>query len=323
MVRADTFDKIDKILKVINNNNRPFGGKQIIAFGDLFQLPPIAKRDEEQYLREKYGGIFFFFSNAYKDGDFKFIELTNNHRQEKDARFFEVLNRMREGRITDEDIALVNERVCVNGDELRRVVRLFPRKQEAEQVNALELERIPAREYTNEARVMLNKYNNQNINIDNTFPITKTLKLKLGALIMMIENDAGKRWVNGTLGIISFISNETIKVKINDIEHEVHKSVFETREATYIGGRIEYEVVLQVEQYPIVLAYAITIHKSQGMTYQRIACDISDCFAPGQAYVALSRCSSLNGISLLNSITRAEVAVDSEVKNFYINAERF
>lgn len=151
MVRADTFDKIDRILKVINNNNRPFGGKQIIAFGDLFQLPPITKRDEEQYLREKYGGIFFFFSHAYKDGDFKFIELIKNHRQENDARFFEVLNRMREGRITDEDIALVNERVCVNGDELRRVVRLFPRKQEAEQVNALELEGIPAREYTSEA----------------------------------------------------------------------------------------------------------------------------------------------------------------------------
>lgn len=142
--------------------------------------------------------------------------------------------------------------------------------------------------------------------------------MKLGALIMMVENDANKRWANGTLGIISFISNETIKVKINDIEYEVHKSVFETREARYIGGRIEYEVVLQVEQYPIVLAYAITIHKSQGMTYQRIACDISDCFAPGQAYVALSRCSSLNGISLLNSITRAEIAVDSEVKNFYL-----
>ena len=135
---------------------------------------------------------------------------------------------------------------------------------------------------------------------------------------MMISNDPNKNWVNGTLGIISHISDGTIKVHIDGFDYEVYRETFESREAVFDGENINYEVTLSISQYPLILAYAITIHKSQGKTYQKIACDIKDCFAPGQAYVALSRCSSLNGLTLFNKITKDEVRVDSDVKDFYI-----
>jgi len=318
MIRADTFDKMDRILRVLNNNNAVFGGKQVIAFGDLFQLPPIVKSKEEGYLQKKYKGIYFFNSDAYKEGNFRFIELGTNHRQKQDQYFFEMLNRMREGRVNDLDISVVNERVKKNDSDLRNIVRLFSKKETVEHVNKVELGKIPAKEYTFNAKVLYQKYKNQNIGIDSNFPINYCLKLKLGALVMIVKNDPGRRWANGTLAIVSYISDSLVKVKIKDIEYELHKEVFEAREAKLVNGHIEYDVVLQVEQYPIVLGYALTIHKSQGQTYQRIACDITDCFAPGQAYVALSRCSSLNGLHLLKSINNNHLIVDSTVRNFYL-----
>ncbi len=323
MVRADTFDKMDRILRVLNNNNVVFGGKQVIAFGDLFQLPPIASSTEERYLREKYGGVFFFNSDAYNEANFGFIELSTNHRQNQDQYFFEMLNRIREGSVENSDITSINERVVRDDADLRRIVRLFPKKVAAEHVNNLELSKIPALEYIFEAKVIYQTHNNQQITlarIEKNFPISYRLKLKLGALVMLVQNDPGHRWVNGTLAIVSSISNDAIKVTINAVEHELHKSIFEAREANLVNGRVEYKVVLQIEQYPIILAYALTIHKSQGKTYRRIACDLTDCFAPGQAYVALSRCSSLNGLHLLKSINNRHIAVDSTVREFYLNA---
>lgn len=325
MVRSDVFDRIDRILRAINDNDMFFGGKQIIVFGDLYQLPPIANREETKYLKDKYGGIFFFFSNAYKNGDFTFIELTTNHRQKEDKVFFEILNRMREGMITNEDIDVLNKRVCVDEQQLRRRIRLLPKKDEVEKINKAELDtNRDAKEYTFKAEILFDKYKSQDAKVDSNFPITNILKLKHGSLVMMVNNHISKQWVNGTLAIISFINEEVIKVMIDGFEYEVHKSSFETQEAKYDDdtGRIEYETIFKIEQYPIVLAYAITIHKSQGKTYPSLACDIKDCFAPGQAYVALSRCSTLSGIFLLRPITRAEVSVDVDVKDFYIAAKQ-
>lgn len=319
MVRADIFHKMDRILRVVNNNDTPFGGKQIIAFGDLFQLPPIADEKEEIYLKKKYGGIFFFNSDAYKEGNFQIIELDSNHRQKQDSEFFEILNRMRIGNVSDADIAVINKHKD-DSEELRRIVRLFPKKAEAERVNQSELDKIPAKEYTYQAKVLYQKYNNQNKIKSSDFPIEPNLKLKLGALVMMVKNDSGKHWVNGTLGIISSLSDDSIKVMINEIEYEVQKQVFESREANLVGGHIEYDVILKVEQYPVVLGYALTIHKSQGQTYKKVACDITDCFAPGQAYVALSRCSTLDGLHLIKEIDRRHIEVNSEVKQFYLSS---
>ena len=148
-------------------------------------------------------------------------------------------------------------------------------------------------------------------------PISETLKLKLGALVMMVTNDENHRWVNGTLGIVSSVSATGVKVTINDREYEISKATFEHQEAKYEDGEIKYETVCEVKQYPIVLAYAITIHKSQGMTYKRIACDVSKCFEFGQAYVALSRCTTLNGLYLLEKVNASSLKVDNEIIEFY------
>lgn len=318
MVRADTFDKIDRILQVLNGNKKLFGGKQMIVFGDLFQLPPIAKGKLKNYLIDRYGGIYFFQSDAYEDGDFKFIELSTNHRQKDDNAFFEILNRMREGKIDKRDVDVLNERCKFNRNELRRVITLFPTKAQAEEINRRELELIEAKEYSYKARIVFNAKNNQTPNLESSFSIADNLKLKLGALVMMTTNDPEKHWVNGTLGVISYLSDDIIKVDIERRTYEVKRVKFEEKEVVYANGEINYVKVLEVEQYPILLAYAITIHKSQGMTYKRVACDITNCFTSGQAYVALSRCVSLDGLYLLNDITESNMGVEAEVRDFYM-----
>ena len=317
MVRADTFDKIDKILRVLNESAKPFGGKQMIVFGDLFQLPPIAKKQEEQFLTDHYGGIFFFNSNAYGNGRFGFVELTTNHRQKEDKEFFSILNRMREGDFTSADLQHLNTRFIGDKSKLRRILTLFPKKADAERLNKEELAKIEAREYVYKARVVFNAYQNKTANLEANFPITEELHLKRGALVMMVANDPNKKWVNGTIGIVHSLYEDAVKVTIDGTTYEVPRMTFTQREATYVKGHVEYKDVLKVEQFPIVLAYAITIHKSQGMTYKSIACDISQCFAPGQAYVALSRCSTMSGLYLIKEIYGNMIQTNKTVVDFY------
>lgn len=319
MVRVDTFDKIDKILKIINKSAKPFGGKQVIVFGDLFQLPPIANKKEENYLTDYYGGIFFFNSKAYGNGNFGFIELIENHRQKDDNEYFEILNRIREGRFNKTDLEKLNNRFIQDKKELRRVMTLFPKKAEAEALNKLELARIEAKEYVYKAQIIKNLYKDKTLQLESSFPIAEELHLKRGALVMMVANDQEKRWVNGTIGIIHSLYDDRIMVTINGTTYEVYKTDFTQREAIYENGSIVYKDMLTVMQYPIVLAYSITIHKSQGMTYQRLACDISECFAPGQAYVALSRCSSMDGLHLLTKINGTGIQPNKTVVDFYNN----
>jgi len=318
MVRSDVFEKINKILQIIMKNTKPFGGKRFVLFGDLYQLPPIAKRDEIKYLNDNFGGIFFFSSEVYKKGNFEFIELTINHRQEKDKIFFNILNNIRQACITDKDIAELNKRYCCDTTELRRVIKLFPKKANVDKTNEEELNKIPGKEYIYKSTITFSKTVN-NI-VDTNFPISDKLRLKVGALVMMVVNDVNKQWVNGTLGIVKKLTDDSITVTINERDYDVLQSEFKQQEAVYKDGKIEYVPVMTVKQYPLILAYAITIHKSQGMTYQKIACDVSDTFARGQAYVALSRCTSLSGLYLLNKISKTSVfSVDDDVKEFYQN----
>lgn len=319
MVRVDTFEKIEKILRIINDSTEPFGGKQIILFGDLFQLPPIARWQEEKYLEENYGGIFFFNSDAYVSGDFNYIELTTNHRQKDDVEFFNILNRMREGNITASDFDRLNERYTTNKDQLRRIMTLFPTKADAEQLNKRELANIEAKEYVYKATVLHNDNKTNNPNIDANFPISEELHLKRGALVMMVANDPNRRWVNGTVGVVHTLTEDTINVTIEGKTYDIPKTNFTQREALYENGHLHYRDVLVVEQFPIILAYAITIHKSQGMTYKKIACDITKCFAPGQAYVALSRCSSMDGLYLLKPVDPEMIQIDHTVVDFYLS----
>lgn len=317
MVRADTFEKIDRILKVINQNNLPFGGKQILLFGDLFQLPPVTKAKEFEYLLDRYGGIYFFCSDAYKRGKFQFMELTINHRQKDDAEYFSLLNRIRDGSVTSEDIDILNSRVIHDTSIYDRFTTLLPTKAEVESLNQYHINQLDSVGYTYHARVVLNKHQNNNRNLESVFPIANSLYLKNGALVMMVANDPEHRWVNGSLGIVRKLSNDGISVTIKKRTYDIHPFDFTEQEITYTNGKITYEDVLKVKQYPIVPAYAITIHKSQGQTYQNIVCDIDRCFANGQAYVALSRCASLEGLHLKRKISGASIRVDKCVLDFY------
>lgn len=318
MVRADTFDKIDRILKAINHSELPFGGKQLLVFGDLFQLPPVTRGQEYEYLFDKYGGIFFFHSDAYKAGNFKFIELTENHRQKGDQEFFGILNRIREGTATDADIERLNTRYTPNESVYDRYTALFPTKAEAERVNRSHMDQLESAEFIFVAKTVLDKNPNKNKSIENVFPISEELRLRLGANVMMVANDPEGRWVNGTVGIVKELSKDKVVVSFGkDHNYEVQPMNFDEQEIAYAGGKITYETVYRVMQYPIVPAYAITIHKSQGQTYDNVMCDIERCFASGQAYVALSRCASLRGLHLKSHITPASIKVDHEVLDFY------
>ena len=229
--------------------------------------------------------------------------------------FFDILNGIREGKLSDEGLDKLNERSKFEPSELRRVIRILPLKNYVDRINKNELDKISAPEYEFKSSII---YHKQNItfDIENNMPISETLKLKLGALVMMVTNDENHRWVNGTLGIVSSVSATGVKVTIDDREYEISKATFEQQEAKYEDGKIKYETVCEVKQYPIVLAYAITIHKSQGMTYKRIACDVSKCFESGQAYVALSRCTTLDGLYLLEKINANALKVDNEIVKF-------
>lgn len=320
MVRADTFEKIDRILKAINNNDRPFGGKQIVLFGDLFQLPPIAQAKEREYLLDRYGGLHFFCAHAYQQANFHFRELTINHRQKEDSAYFETLNRVRDGSVTAKDIETLNARVVQDRSVYDRFTTLLPTKAEVDKTNQYHISQLPSKEYTYHATIIHDKYPNKQHTLEALFPITDTLRLKHGALVMMVANDPERRWVNGSLGIVENLSSKGISISINKNTYEIHPVEFSEQEVTFQNGKLIYEDVLTVVQYPVVPAYAITIHKSQGQTYKNIVCDIDRCFADGQAYVALSRCSSLEGLHLVREINSASIRVDKNVLNFYHNS---
>lgn len=317
MVRADTFEKINRLLQVINDNDLPFGGKQLLLFGDLFQLPPVTKTQEKVFLTDQFGGVYFFCSDSYKKGNFRFLELTINHRQKDDSNYFSLLNRIREGRATDSDIKVLNSRVVRDESIYDRFTTLLPTKSDVAALNKLHIDQLDSDEYIYHAKIILNKYPNNTPNLDSIFPLVSPLCLKKGALVMMVANDPEHRWVNGTLGIVSNLSPLGISVAINKRTYDIVPHDFKEQEVSYKNGKITYETILKVQQYPIVPAYAMTIHKSQGQTYQNIVCDIASCFANGQAYVALSRCASLNGLHLKSPITNASIRVDKSVLNFY------
>lgn len=317
MVRADTFDKIDRILKVINKTDKPFGGKQILLFGDLFQLPPIAQAREREYLYDRYGGIHFFCAQAYIQSNFNFRELTINHRQKEDAVYFDLLNRVRDGSVTAEDIKALNARIVQDYSVYDRFTTLLPTKAEVEQLNQYHICQLDSEEYRYRATIIKDDYPDKKHSLEALFPIADILCLKKGVLVMMVANDPERRWVNGSLGIVHELSNDRISVAINEYIYNIDPFEFSEQEVTYEEGKLIYKEILTVAQYPLVPAYAITIHKSQGQTYQNIICDINRCFAAGQAYVALSRCSSLNGLHLVHQVSRTSIRVDRSVLNFY------
>jgi len=315
MVRADLMDGIDYSLRINRKRlNDPFGGVQMIFFGDLFQLPPIVKgKDLEDYFNEVYGAPYFFCSKVFRGNRIRCVELRKIYRQCDDA-FIRILNSIREKKITSNVLQTLNSKVVPTPEKLVRgdYVTLTTTNQAAFEINESFLEAIKEREYEYQANIQ-GKFE------ENDYPTEATLKLKNGAHAMLLRNDPMKRWVNGTLATISDLSTDRISIDIDGSKYEINKETWKKVEYYYDREekRIEERVIGSFEQYPIRLAWAITIHKSQGQTFHKIFIDLgSGAFAHGQTYVALSRCTSFDGIKLRRPVESRDIIFDPRVYDY-------
>ena len=316
MVRADLLDAIDDVLRRFRRNSKPFGGVQLLLIGDIQQLPPVAKNDEWQILSEYYDSPYFFSSHALKETSFCTIELKKVYRQ-SDARFLSLLNAIRENRCTSNDLKALNSRYIpdfnVGNDE--GYIRLTTHNIQAQRINQRKLDELHTQSYKFKATIEGNfpEY---------SYPTDPELELKKGAQVMFVKNDISgmHRYANGTIGRISNISNEGIEVIVNETGTKVNLEEAEWANARYRLDEETKEIVEEVEgtfrQYPLKLAWAITVHKSQGLTFDRAIIDVSSSFAHGQAYVALSRCRTLEGLILSSPISANAVISDKVIDSF-------
>lgn len=309
MVRADYMDAVDERLREATQKNKPFGGVQVIMFGDLYQLPPVVKKEMKPYFDYTYGGgVHFFHADVWSRVEFKIYELTQIFRQ-KDPVFKDLLNAVRDGSVTDDQIATLNERLKVPVPK-EGAVTLAPTNALVNDINKRRLSALPEKEY---------KYKADIVGEIKDPPTEETIYLKKSAQVVLLKNDKDGRWVNGTVAIVDEIDEKHITVKIDEIVYDLEQITWEEIQYTWdpLENRIKEEVVGTFTQFPVRLAFAMTIHKSQGQTYKEVICDLTtDVFAAGQLYVLLSRCTSLEGLFLRVPIRRAHVMVDAKVAAF-------
>lgn len=316
MVRADLLDAIDDVLRRFRRNSKPFGGVQLLLIGDIQQLPPVAKNDEWQMLSEYYDSPYFFSSHALRETSFCTIELKKVYRQ-SDARFLSLLNAIRENRCTSDDLKALNSRYIprINPGDDEGYIRLTTHNIQAQRINRKKLDELPSRSYRFKATI-------EGDFPDYSYPTELELELKKGAQVMFVKNDISgmHRYANGTIGRITDISNEGIEVMVNETGMRVSLEEAEWANAKYHLDEETKEIVEKVEgtfrQYPLKLAWAITVHKSQGLTFDKAIIDVSSSFAHGQAYVALSRCRTLEGLILSSPISAGAVISDSVIDSF-------
>ena len=326
MVRAEMIDHIDRFLRINREDYRPFGGVQIVFFGDLFQLPPVVSTPEEQhFFQTYYESPYFFSAKVFKDApsvrydkfEMEMMELSKVYRQEA-RHFVRLLDAVRLGTIDYDDLEDLNERCQPNFNEKDYFITLSPRNAVVDEINNRELRNLPIGEYSYTAEV--------NGAFDpKQYPTEGVLRLKLGAQVMFVKNDPKREYVNGTIGKVVSLAVDKIVVEIEDNKGttkniEVEKQTWEIMRYTLAsdGSDIKTDVVGSFKQYPLRLAWAITIHKAQGKTFDKVIIDLSGgAFEVGQTYVALSRCRTLQGIVLKSKIQPRDIKVDERIVDFY------
>ena len=319
MLRADLMDAIDYMLQSVRKKKQPFGGVQLLFIGDLLQLPPVIKDDEWKILRKYYSGKFFFHSHVVQQNPPLYVELSKIFRQ-SDETFIELLNNLRNNKITTENIQFLNKYVQPNFDlkANKGYITLTTHNNKADTINEQSLKDLDGISKTYNAKIVDDFP-------DKIFPLDESLELKIGSQVMFIKNDLSfeKNYFNGKMGFVKSLSNDEIWVNFPEENKTIEVERYEWQNIRYLVNEmtkeIEEEVLGTFVHYPIKLAWAITVHKSQGLTFDKAALDVSRVFLPGQAYVALSRLRSLEGLILLSPIQMNGISNDDDVMNYSTN----
>lgn len=313
MLRADLLDAIDFMMQSILRNKQPFGGAQVLFIGDLLQLPPIIKPEEWDVLRKYYQGKFFFHSHVVQQNPLLYIELDKIYRQ-TDNEFIQVLNNLRNNTITKADLHILNQFVNPNFDLKKNqgFITLTTHNNKADSINNEALRDLEGKSFVYKTHIVDDFP-------DKIYPVEENLELKVGAQIMFIKNDLSfeKNYFNGKMGIVKHLSKDEILVELPEEKKTIEVERYEWQNIRYkvneTTKEIQEEVLGTFTHYPIKLAWAITVHKSQGLTFDKAALDVSRVFQPGQAYVALSRLRTLKGLVLLAPIQMNGLSNDTDV----------
>ncbi len=322
MVRADLLDAVDEMLRRYRDRHKPFGGVQLLMIGDLQQLAPVVKDEEWQMLKKYYDTPYFFSSRALKQTEYCTIELKTVYRQ-SDRAFLDLLNRIRENHCDPQVLEALNRRYLPDFQPRKEegYIRLVTHNYQAQRINNYELEQLPGRSYAFRATIdgKFPEY---------SYPTDELLELKKGAQVMFVKNDSSgeHRYYNGMIGEITDLSADSIEVRAKDSTATFLLQEEEWANAKYVLDEESKEIVEDIEgtfrQFPLKLAWAITIHKSQGLTFERAIIDASSSFAHGQTYVALSRCKTLEGLVLSAPLSAKAVISDRAVDRFTEEARR-
>ena len=316
MVRSDLLDTIDAVLRHIKHQpNHPFGGVQVLVIGDLFQLSPVAREEEWRMLQDYYSGPYFFQAHVFQQLNPIYIELDHVFRQ-TNMDFVEILNQVRNNTLTSQSLQMLNSRYMPDfkSDADDHYIVLSTHNRKVDAINQREMDALGGKVYCYSATI-------KDTFPESMFPMDEVLRLKLGARVMFTKNDssAEKRYYNGKLGIVSHLTDKTITVTCEGEDPiDVHLETWENvRYVSEVGSEVvQPEVIGSFSHYPLRLAWAITIHKAQGLTFDHVVIDAADAFAAGQVYVALSRCRSLEGIVLLTPIPSSALTNAREVLEF-------